>query len=145
MSSLGFYVEDNLPSVIVSFERFKRNLNAAIIHAFDEVAADMIEHAQDYTGKLRPPVYAGNPPRPAHPGNWADITTVLVQGFTYSVKWQGHELHFVFGNEVEYALYLEKKEGYWVIGGLYEGFFQKVLNDRLINQLRLAASVSTLK
>lgn len=145
MPSLGFGVIDNLPSVMISYDRFLRNLNAAIIRAFDEIAFDMIEHAQGYTGRLRPPVYAGNPPRPAHPGNWADITTQLVQGYTYSVRWLGNELHFVFGNTVEYAIYLEKKSGYWVVSGLYEGFFQQSLSRRLIANLRLASQISTMK
>ena len=144
MPEFGFRVEDNLRQVELSFDRLKRNINRAIIRAFDFVAADMIEHAQSYTGQLRPPAFAGNPPRPAHPGEWADITTQLMQGYVYSVRWQGQELHFVFGNEVEYAIYLEKKLGYWVISGLYEGFFQNSLNEHLVNNIRLAASVSVL-
>ncbi len=132
MPSFGFSVEDNLSQVERSFDLFLAKMGPAVETAFDRVGADMIEHAQGYTGQMRPPIATGNPMRPAHPGQWADITTVLMQGFVYKAERKGRDRYaFTFGNEAEYAAMLEAKEGYWVVSGLFEGFFQARMRHHL--------------
>lgn len=41
------------------------------------------------TGESRPPVRAGEGPRRAHPGHWADVTTNLRAGYQYRVNGKG--------------------------------------------------------
>lgn len=44
------------------------------------------EKQQSFTGNLRPPARRGGPDRPAHPGNWADVTTHLASSYYVHVR-----------------------------------------------------------
>lgn len=56
-----------------------------IINALDSAGYQYINHLQSLTGKMRPPVKAGQGRRSAHPGGWSDITGNLAGAFTHQV------------------------------------------------------------
>lgn len=57
-------------------------------------------------------------PRPAHPGHWADITGHLALSYAFSVvpTWNGARL--TLSNSAEYAVYLERRNGFYVLSGV---------------------------
>jgi hypothetical protein len=79
------------------------------------IGARTIAALQAYTSEMRPPIHVGDPGRRAHLGHWADVTTRLVQGYRYEVE--GSDT-LVLRNDVEYAAYLEQREGFWVLSGV---------------------------
>jgi hypothetical protein len=90
-----------------------------------------IEWALELTGGIKPGVRAGDGPRTAHRGEWADITSNLANGYTSDVqRLSSSEWLAWVGNWMEYAEHLENRQGFWVISGIYESeFFQNTFQD----------------
>ena len=100
----------------------------------EQVGIEMILFLKSYTTRMQPPdyrvtYYGGDKtaPRPAHPGNWADISGQLRVHYRHKVEklatgnwslaiWNdataedGHNL----------AAYVESREGYFVVTGIME-------------------------
>ena len=84
----GYYVVDDahlMQSVdrVLEAEVTKPVLPAVtdIERSFDEMMEDEVGFLQSFTAEMRPPLRKGQPPRPAHPGHWADVTGDLASSF----------------------------------------------------------------
>lgn len=87
----------------------------AILHL---VGADLVAWLRSYTNEWRPPAPGGAGMRRAHPGHWADITHKLEQGYGFRVEGgAGKSARLIIFNTTEYAVYLEAKEGFFVVSG----------------------------
>lgn len=89
-----------------------------------------IEYLKSLTDEMRPSVrrpraartrravrWTG--PRRAHPGHWADITSQLVNSYGGVVQIQGRgTVILILWNTAEYALYLDRKKGFFVLRGV---------------------------
>lgn len=84
------------------------------------------------TNEQRPPAKKGEGPRWAHPGHWADISSHLALSYGFTVQdgsgrvirepvlsVTGARAPFTLDlfNSSEYAIYLEKRHGFWVLSG----------------------------
>lgn len=59
-------------------------------------------------------------PRQAHPGHWSDITGDLARAYAWDVAADGTGATLTLQNTMEYAVHLEKRDGYFVLGGIME-------------------------
>lgn len=57
-----------------------------IEQALDGAGYEVINFFQSLTSKMRPPVKAGQGPRRAHPGGWADVTRNLANAYRHTVN-----------------------------------------------------------
>jgi hypothetical protein len=93
--------------------------------ALNEIGKRVMQHLQSYTNERRPPVKRGGLPREAHPGHWADVTRDLVSKYGWTVA----ENTLVLFNESDHAVYLEERDGFFVLRGILEpgGVFERIL------------------
>lgn len=106
-------------------------------NVLDALGMETIGHLRSLTSELRPPAVPGEPDRRAHPGHWADITSVLAASYGHAV-WplfggltgeQGIDLALY--NSAEYASALDAKDGYYVLQPVLEkgGYAYDKLDD----------------
>ena len=88
----------------------------------EAAAIEVIAFLRSLTDELRPPAKTGEPMRRAHPGHWADVRGHLANSYYWRVTAVGIEVHIVLGNSAEYAIHLERREGFYVIRGAVEPF-----------------------
>lgn len=95
--------------------------------AFEDIAYRILQMVGDatiaylrsYTSEMRPPARSGDTKeRPAHPGHWADDTGALAGAYRYEVQRRGGEVRLVLLNDMEYAIYLEVRDGFFVLSGV---------------------------
>lgn len=84
---------------------------------------EAVAFLRSLTNKMQPPVGAGEAWRRAHPGGWADVTGALALGYGYEVLVFGNlsapeGWGLLMKNTMEYAVYLEDRNGYWVLSGI---------------------------
>lgn len=86
-----------------------------------EVGIETIAYLRKLTGELRPPwPSAGGPNRPAHPGHWADRTGNLANAYGWEVSPLPDGFVLALYNTMEYAVYLEAHDGFFVLSGVTE-------------------------
>jgi hypothetical protein len=107
-----------------------------VARAYDRTGDRTVKALQDYTGEMRPPVRAGDPPRPAHPGHWADISFDLRDNYGYVVVNNRLGVRLRVWNKSDHAIYLEHREGYFVLTGVFEdgGIGFNILDEELRRQ-----------
>lgn len=114
-----------------------------LIRVFETVGWETIAYLRSETSKMQPPnKRSGGRARPAHPGGWADVSSNLALAYRFElyaggelVRWtnegegpvQGSvprnarfPLELKFLNGMEYAVYLEARDGYWVLREITE-------------------------
>jgi hypothetical protein len=84
------------------------------------VGANTVAYLRSLTTVRRPPVRKGEGERWAHPGGWADISSNLANAYAFEVRQSGAGWELVLSNHMEYAAYLEAKDGYFVLSGVTE-------------------------
>lgn len=100
-------------------------------HVLDAIGFQTIAHLRSLTDVLRPPAKTGEPWRRAHPGGWADVTSMLAASYTHRVERTTDGVRLVLANTAGYAIYLEARDGYWVLSGAIErgGYVDRVLRS----------------
>lgn len=58
--------------------------------------------------------------RPAHPGGWADVSLDLKAKYYTEVTWEQNGWRLTIGNRSEHAVYVEARDGYFVVHGVLE-------------------------
>lgn len=91
----------------------------------DAVGAETVAYLRSLTSKMQPPArrYPGGPlggDRQAHPGGWADRSSNLANAYAYNVQVDAESATLQISNAMEYAIYLEVKENYYVIRGVFQ-------------------------
>lgn len=94
------------------------------------VGRKTVDYLKSYTEEIRPPAKTGDGPRFAHPGHWADVTNNLKNAHQFHVLVNGHIVEVKVYNNMEYARYLDDREGFSVVGvafddGSVENFAQE--------------------
>lgn len=94
------------------------------------VGRKTVDYLKSYTEEIRPPAKTGDGPRFAHPGHWADVTNNLKNAHQFQVLVNGHIVEVKVYNNMEYARYLDDREGFSVVGvafddGSVENFAQE--------------------
>lgn len=92
-------------------------------HVVDAIGPEVIAYLRSLTSEMRPParvpgtsVVTG--PRRAHPGHWADVTSVLAASYDFDVAGTPRSVTLTLRNTAEYAIHLENRFGYWVLSGV---------------------------
>jgi hypothetical protein len=98
----------------------------------ESVNVEIVAWLKSHTDKRRPPVrYRGawTGERPAHPGGWADISTLLVNSYSGKVTEVPNGARLTLANTAEYAVYLEARDGFFVLSGVLEpgGEFERAM------------------
>lgn len=57
-------------------------------------------------------------PRQAHPGHWADVSTVLAASYDSEVERTATGVTLVLRNTAEYAFWVEVRDGFFVLSGV---------------------------
>lgn len=101
--------------------------------ALDRAGKLIVEELQSYTSEMRPPVRAGNPPRPAHPGHWADISGDLRDAYDFGVANNRNGVTLRLMNTMSYAIYLEERDGFFVLRGVFDagGIGARIMDEEL--------------
>lgn len=79
-------------------------------------------YLRSLTAEMRPPARKGEGSRRAHPGHWADVRGTLANSYgfdTYKSR-KGTGATLFLYNTAEYAVYLDVKEGFFVLRGVDE-------------------------
>jgi hypothetical protein len=85
----------------------------------EAVGASTIAYLRSLTSEMRPPARGKDEYRRAHPGHWADVTGQLANSYSYEVERRGDdEVVLILRNDAEHAIYLEAREGFFVLSGV---------------------------
>ena len=82
------------------------------------IGASTVDFLKSYTSVMRPPLRVADAMRAAHPGGWADVTGVLANSYGWAVTEGADGWILKLFNDADYAVYLETKEGYFVLHGV---------------------------
>lgn len=130
------HVEDNGAAVDAEIRNWTDYQARAAENALEAVGALAVNYARSETGETQPPVKASEPPRPAHPGGWADVTGNLAGSYFYETgQIRARVFYLSIGAGQPYAEYLEDM-GYWVVSGLFDGFVQQALRFEFSRAIR---------
>lgn len=107
-----------------------------LVRIFDAVGAQTITYLRSLTNVMRPPArhsIAGDGPRHAHPGGFADVTGILAASYGYRVIEAEGSVVLELRNEAEYAVYLERRDGFYVLSGVADagGPVERILLEML--------------
>jgi hypothetical protein len=87
----------------------------------EQVGIETIAYLRSLTNEIRPPVKEGDAERRAHPGHWADRSGQLAGAYSWEIERRGRtEMALIFRNTAEHAMWLEVKEGFFVLHGVTE-------------------------
>ena len=84
----------------------------------EAAGAETIAYLRSLTDEMRPPARRGGQERPAHPGHWADITGQLAASYGWEVESIPGGVRLVLTNGADYAVYLEDRNGFFVLTGV---------------------------
>lgn len=88
------------------------------VYAAHVIGAETIAFLRSLTNEMRPPARAGEGMRQAHPGGWADVRSTLELSYSYEVQPMEYGARLILMNTAEYAVYLELRDGYYVLAGI---------------------------
>lgn len=100
------------------------------------IGIEVIAYLRSLTAELRSPASGRSNMRQAHPGHWADITGQLAGSYSWQVVDMGLGVALVLRNTAEYAIWLELREGFFVLRGVTEpgGPVQQAI-DKVLPQI----------
>lgn len=96
----------------------KTKANAVVLAQM--VGIEVTNYLRSLTAKTRPPARAGEGNRFAHPGGWADVRGTLANAYEWSVTPTATGARLRLSNSMSYAIFLELKDGYYVLSGVGE-------------------------
>lgn len=85
-----------------------------------QVGIETVAYLRSLTDEMRPPAKRGEGERQAHPGHWADVTSVLEKSYGWAVDPLDDGWRLTLSNTAEYAAALEARDGYFVLTGVLE-------------------------
>lgn len=104
---------ENLDALLADLEWETEDIIEAVLIG---VAEEALAWLKSHTSEMRPPAKTGEGDRLAHPGHWADVTGQLVNSYSYRVVKTRVAVILVLQNNAEYAVFLENRHGYFVLG-----------------------------
>ena len=153
---IDFVLEIEEEELLEELRALEWDVAKTMLYSMEQVGWETVGLLRSLTNETRPPARVGEPHRRAHPGGWADVSSNLANAYRFElysdgklVRWstEGENpqlrgnlpshptfpLELKFLNGMEYALYLELRDGYWVIrevteaGGPVQRALRKVL------------------
>lgn len=141
MADIQFQVEE--ADFLSAFAALEMEVARKLLMTMDQVGWEVIGYLRSLTDEIRPPARPGEPSRRAHPGGWADVTSNLANAYRFElyaggelVRWSTEgpnatregsipaspqfPLELRFLNGMEYAAYLEARDGFWIIREITE-------------------------
>jgi hypothetical protein len=106
----------DLDGVVLDLDAIEADVMDKLTAIAEMVGVETVAFLRSHTAEMRPPARRGGPRRPAHPGHWADVTGQLANGYEWEVRRGANEVTLILKNGVEYAVWLEMHEGYFVLG-----------------------------
>jgi hypothetical protein len=106
------------PDFTEAFAQIGVGVQVQIQLMLEAVGAEVIAYLRSLTAEMRPPTRPGEGERSAHPGHWADVTGNLSNAYGWRVESTGDGYTLVLFNTMDYAVYLEAKEGFFVLRGI---------------------------
>lgn len=102
------------------------------VYAAHVVGSETIAFLRSLTDEMRPPARAGEGPRRAHPGHWADIRGTLSASYSYKVEATEFGARLTLINTAEYAVYVDLREGFYVLRGVGDvgGPIERILREK---------------
>lgn len=113
-------IEIDLSGVGMNADEFIAEAQSDLEAIAEMVGVETIAELRSLTSEMRPPIKAGGKWRKAHPGHWADRRGTLVNGYQWEVVVTPGTVTVILRNVIEYAIYLELHDGYWVLSGATE-------------------------
>lgn len=112
------------PDIVKAVKALETDALTKIELVAQAVGAETIAYLRSLTSEIRPParrpsgVMTG--PRRAHPGHWADVTSQLANSYWFEVSKSEAGVILAIGNHAEYAIWLEVRQGFFVVKGVAE-------------------------
>ena len=103
-----------------SIARMRWSTEDKIFRVLQMVGINTIAYLRSFTARRSPPVRRGEGSRAQHPGGWADVTSNLANAYTWKVTRDEGGATLVLSNSMEYAAYLEARDGFFVLRGVAE-------------------------
>lgn len=112
--------EARLEGLTEMLERVKGDTLKRVQRTMQVVGVETVTYLRSLTKTMRPPVRPGEGPRRAHPGGWADVTGNLANAYEWEVDVDAGAgiVTLVLKNGMEYAAYLDARDGYFVLRGV---------------------------
>lgn len=103
-----------------ALSKIEGDSNAKIRALLEATGIKTVAFLRSFTDKTRPPIRSGGAPRPAHPGEWGDISGQLALSYGYIIgqTTAGSGWRLVLVNGAEYAAALEARDGFYVLSGV---------------------------
>lgn len=91
-----------------------------IRHVLEAIGTETIAFLRSLTENMADPIRPGEGQRRKHPGNWADITGNLANAYAHRVVEIVGGWSLELSNSMDYAVYLEARDGMFVLKGVTE-------------------------
>jgi hypothetical protein len=121
---VGLHLSAVTPEVLEPLLKLQMDEKQKLILILQMVGMQTIAYLRSLTSEMRPP---GRKPsgiktgvRRAHPGHWADLSGQLANAYSWEVIDRGNEVVLVLRNSAEYAMWLELRDGFFVLSGVTE-------------------------
>jgi hypothetical protein len=97
-----------------AFENLSNEHRQKLKYALDSILIDIVNWIKDNHQTL---------------GGWTDQSGALNNSITYKEsEWEGDTLKGVVHDGMEYGVYVEYKEGHWVLSGGFDEFRPKIMS-----------------
>lgn len=133
MATIDIEFSINDDEILAEIEAVRTQERRKLKNVLEMVARETVAFLRSTTSETRPGVRPGEPSRKAHPGGWADVTANLSNAYDFKITDRGGDLILRFVNTMEYAIYLEQRDGYYVLSGVTDsgGPVEKALRKAL--------------
>ena len=107
------------PDVQKALQELVATTEQKIKLVMEAVAVETIAYLKSFQADRKPPhKTVPPPPGPYHPGGWRDITSQLVNSYGWEINPIDGGVRLVLKNDAEYAVYLEHRDGFFVLSGV---------------------------
>lgn len=109
------------PEILSSLRKLQISDLEKAERILEMVGIETVAYLRSLTNEIRPPAKPGGNTRRAHPGHWADVTGQLALSYAWEVvRVSDVEVRLVLSNSAEHAIWLELREGFFVLTGVTE-------------------------
>lgn len=106
------------PDVQKAIRALRVDARRKIVLVLQQVGLETMAYLRSLTTEMRPPAAGKDNSRRAHPGHWADVTGQLAGSYSWEVEEHGDEVVLVLRNDAAHAIWVEMREGFFVLSGV---------------------------
>lgn len=113
------------PDWVEAIQAIEADAASKLRMVVEAIGPEVVAYLRSHTSEMRPPARIPSTrtrtgPRPAHPGHWADVTGQLAASYASDVQGDARSVTLTLSNSAEYAVHLERREGFWVLSGVMD-------------------------